>query len=61
MIEPSDAERAMWPHATRDYVAALEAKHDIAQRALEEIAHPPYGIGFNRLRGLARAALTRLA
>lgn len=26
MIEPSDAERSMWPEATVDYVAALEAR-----------------------------------
>lgn len=32
----------------------------IARPALEAIAHPSYGLGFNKLRGLARAALAKL-
>jgi len=34
VVEPSDSERAEWPDATREYVAALEHYHDEASRDL---------------------------
>lgn len=39
------------------YLAALEAQAEGDREALERIAHPEYGLGFNRLRGIARARL----
>ena len=36
-----------------------EAERDAAREALERIAKPEYGIGFNRLRGIARTYLAR--
>ena len=36
---------------------ACEAERDRLKAELEAIANPEYGIGFNRLRGIARAAL----
>lgn len=41
-------------------IADLEAKLAVAREALQEIAHPPYGLGFNKLRGKARAALNTI-
>ena len=38
--------------------AELLATVERMRGALERIAQPEYGIGFNRLRGIARAALT---
>lgn len=38
--------------------AELLAAVERMRKALERIAQPEYGIGFNRLRGIARAALT---
>lgn len=38
--------------------AELLAAVERMRGALERIAQPEYGIGFNRLRGIARAALT---
>lgn len=40
MIEPSNAERAGWPDATRDYVAALEAAghYTEAHERLDDLA-----------------------
>jgi len=46
-----------------DAAAALrDISHDreVMREALGKIAHPEYGIGFNRLRGIARAALASL-
>jgi len=37
-----------------------EAERDAARDVLERIAHPEYGIGFNRLRGIARTYLATL-
>lgn len=36
---------------------ALKAEVERYKAALEEIAHPPYGLGFNKLRGIARKVL----
>jgi hypothetical protein len=36
---------------------AAEARADRLAKALKRIAHPEYGLGFNKLRGIARAAL----
>lgn len=38
MIEPSDAEQATWPDATRDYVHALAARIERLRAALTQIA-----------------------
>ena len=38
---------------------ALLKAYQEQRRALERIANPEYGIGFNRLRGIARAALNQ--
>jgi hypothetical protein len=40
-------------------VRALLKAYQEQRRALERIANPEYGIGFNRLRGIARAALNQ--
>jgi hypothetical protein len=39
---------------------ALSHDREVMREALGKIAHPEYGIGFNRLRGIARAALASL-
>jgi len=47
------------PYATARADKA-EAERDAARDVLERIAHPEYGIGFNRLRGIARTYLATL-
>lgn len=37
MIEPSDAEQANWPDATRDYVHALELRFENCERLAERL------------------------
>lgn len=39
----------------------LEEEVGRLRSALQQIAQPPYGLGFNRLRGLARKALASTA
>ncbi len=38
-------------------IATLEKDREKDGEALKRIAHPEYGLGFNRLRGIARARL----
>lgn len=38
MVEPSTAERSEWPHATVDYVAALEERIAELEAALNIVA-----------------------
>ncbi|MGQ3040592.1 MAG: hypothetical protein ACT6TH_15170 [Brevundimonas sp.] len=45
-----------YEEAARD-IQDLEAEVGRLRGALQQIAQPPYGLGFNRLRGLARKAL----
>tara|TARA_R110002051_G_scaffold316556_1_gene396313 strand:- start:3397 stop:3657 length:261 start_codon:yes stop_codon:yes gene_type:complete len=49
-INPDGPEAAALIRSQAERVKALEW-------ALERIAHPEYGLGFNKLRGIARAAI----
>ena len=40
--------------------AAQTGEVERLRAALEQIANPPYGLGFNKLRGIARKALSQL-
>ena len=40
--------------------AAQTGEVERLRDALEQIANPPYGLGFNKLRGIARKALSQL-
>lgn len=46
IIEPSDAERAAWPDATRAYVEALEAQIHPPLIPRAAIPAPPWPAGF---------------
>jgi hypothetical protein len=41
--------------ASKARIAELEVRLSDAETAIERIAHPTYGLGFQKLRGIARA------
>lgn len=57
--------RAMWTAmlaarpAAPTQSAAQTGEVERLRAALEQIANPPYGLGFNKLRGIARKALSQ--
>ena len=55
--EPSPTPSVAAPVAGAGEAQSLRAEVERLRAALERIAHPQYGLGFNKLRGIARAAL----
>jgi hypothetical protein len=47
----------MWADDNGKELSRIVRAYMAQKAALERIAHPPFGFGFNKLRGLARSAL----
>ena len=50
---------AAWNRRSPTQSAAQTGEVERLRAALEQIANPPYGLGFNKLRGIARKALSQ--
>lgn len=58
--EPSHYPSDIDPLIPASDLEQVTRERDEAVAALEKISNPPYGLGFNRLRGIARQALASL-